>query len=185
MNRAQTILTATFLLLALLAVPGTAAAQDDTMDQAGILDLFQPDGSTELQFQGNLALALNDDLPNFGVAVANYGKFITEHQEVGGRALLFVADDADGDIDFSGAAGPFYRYNFLTGEIAPYVGAAVTASFGDFTPGDVLLELEGGSRFFLDRNLAFTVAGTLNYDVDESELREVLNIFFGFSYFWQ
>jgi hypothetical protein len=37
----------------------------------------------------------------------------------------------------------------------------------------------------VDRSTAFTVAGTLNYDVDANDFSDVLNVFFGFSHFWE
>ncbi len=185
MNRTQKLITLACCWLAFVALPGVAFAQDDDPEEEPVFDLFRSTGVTELQLQGSLGLATDDDATNFGQVEAIYGWFFTENQEVGGRAKLRIFDDRDGDLDFSGVVGPFYRYNFLSGEIVPYVGAALEASFGDAFTGDVLLEVEGGSRFFLDRNTAFTVAASVYYDVDASELSDVLNVFFGFSHFWQ
>jgi hypothetical protein len=180
------MLPSIFLCLALVIVPGAASAQEDVAEEAPVFDLFQSTGVTELQLQGTLLLALDDDKANnAGLAQGSYGWFFTERQEVGGSATVIVFDDPGGDLDFAGSAGPFYRFNFQSGEIMPYVGAALAATFGDFTQGDVQLQLEGGARFFVDRSTAFTVAGTLNYDVDANDFSDVLNVFFGFSHFWE
>jgi hypothetical protein len=141
----------------------------------------QEQGDTELQLQGSLSLGLDDEFDNAGSANAIYGLFFTERQEVGGA--LRVNFNSDGDL--SGAAGPFYRYNFPTsGKAVPYVGAAVAATFGEYQGGDIQLDLEGGSRWFLARNMAFTLSGLYSYDVDASEFADRLAVLFGFSYLW-
>jgi hypothetical protein len=141
----------------------------------------QEQGDTELQLQGSLSLGLDDEFKNAGSANAIYGRFFTERQEIGGA--LRVNFNSDGDL--SGAAGPFYRYNFLTGgKTVPYVGAAVAATFGEYQGGDIQLDLEGGARWFLARNMAFTLSGLYSYDVDASEFADRLAVLFGFSYLW-
>jgi hypothetical protein len=140
----------------------------------------QQAGDTELQLQGSLSLSLDDDVQDSGSVFVNYGWFFTDRQEVG--ASVFASIFEDGDV--GGFGGPFYRYNFVSGTTVPYVGAAVGATFGDFSTGDVLLTLEGGVRWFLQRNIAFTLAGSTNYDVDASELQDRLQVLFGFSYIW-
>ena len=140
----------------------------------------QQAGDTELQLQGSLSLSLDDEVQDSGSVFVNYGRFFTDRQEAG--VSVFASIFEDGDI--GGFGGPFYRYNFASGKTVPYVGAALGATFGDFSTGDVLLTLEGGVRWFLQRNIAFTLAGNTNYDVDESELQDRLQVLFGFSYVW-
>lgn len=141
----------------------------------------QEQGDTELQLQGSLSLALDDEFEDSGSANAIYGRFFTQQQEIGGALRLNF--NSDGDL--SGSVGPFYRYNFLTsGKAVPYVGAAVAATFGEYQGGDVQLDLEGGSRWFLARNMAFTLSGLYSYDVDASEFADRLTVLFGFSYLW-
>lgn len=141
----------------------------------------QETGDTELQLQGSLSLSFSDDIDDSGTANAIYGRFFTDRQEVGGILRTSITEDGD----LGGAVGPFYRYNFgMRGKAVPYVGAAVVASFGEYRGGDVQLDLEGGSRWFLDRNMAFTLSGVYSYDVDSSEFSKVLEVLFGFSYFW-
>ena len=140
----------------------------------------QEAGDTELQLQGSLSLGLSDEVQDVGSVFVNYGRFFTDRQEVGGSVALFIIEDGD----VGGFGGPFYRYNFASGTTVPYIGAAAGASFGDYSTGDVLLTFEGGVRWFLQRNIAFTLAGSTNYDVDESELADQLQVLFGFSHIW-
>lgn len=141
----------------------------------------QEGGDTELQLQGSLTLGLSEERNDSGTVNVVYGRFFTENQEIGGTVRAFIS----GDGDLAGAAGPFYRYNFLSGgKTVPYVGASVVGTFGEYSGGDVELDLEGGARWFLDRNMAFSLSGLYTYDVDASEFSEVLQVLFGFSYFW-
>lgn len=141
----------------------------------------QQKGDTELQFQGALRLSFDDDVDDQGTLTASWGRFFTDNQEVG--AAILTQFDSDGDL--AGYGGPFYRYNFIgRDDVVPYVGAASFFSFGDIGAGDVLLTGEGGVRWFLERNIAFSVAGVAYYDVDESDLADFLTVQFGFSYFW-
>jgi hypothetical protein len=142
----------------------------------------QEKGDTELQLQGSLSLALDEDLDDSGTVNVLFGRFFTRGQEIGAT----VRADISGDGDVGGAAGPFYRYNFLTGgKTVPYLGAAAVATFGENQGGgDVQLDLEGGSRWFLSRNMAFTLSGVYSYDVDASEFADRLRVLFGFSYLW-
>lgn len=141
----------------------------------------QQEGDRELQIQGSLSLATSSELEHSGGANLAYGRFFTDRQEWGVTAA--AAFRQDGDI--GGTAGPFYRYNFGTGATVPFVGAAAVASFGDEGFGDnALLTAEGGVRFFLDRNRAFTVTGQTLYSIDESEFADSINVLFGFSVFW-
>lgn len=151
-----------------LLAAGPAAAQQEA-------------GDTELQLQGSLNLAFSDDFEDTGTVNALYGRFLTDRQEVGATVGAFFVSDGD----LAGVAGPFYRYNFLSdGKAVPYVGAAVLATFGEYTGGDVQLDLEGGARWFLDRNAAFSLAGRYSYDVDASDFADRLQVLFGFSYLW-
>jgi len=141
----------------------------------------QQEGDTELQLQGSLRLATSSDFEHSGGANVTYGRFVTDRQEWGVTATATFTEDGD----LGGTAGPFYRYNFGTGETVPFVGAAAVASFGDDSFGDnALLSAEGGVRFFLDRNRAFTVTGQTFYSIEESEFADSLNVLFGFSVFW-
>jgi hypothetical protein len=137
-------------------------------------------GDTELQVQGSLSLALNDDFDNSGSVTVNYGRFFKARQEAGISTFAIFNDDGD----LAGFGGPFYRYNFSDGKTVPYVGAALGVAFGDYAVGDSLLTLEGGVRWFLERNIAFSLAATTNYDIDESEIADRLQLLFGFSYVW-
>jgi hypothetical protein len=137
-------------------------------------------GDTELQVQGSLSLGLDDEFDDSGSVSVNYGRFFRARQEAG--VTVFGTFNSDGDI--AGFGGPFYRYNFSDGKTVPYVGAALGLAFGDYAVGDSLLNFEGGVRWFLERNIAFTLAGSTNYDVEESEFADRLQILFGFSYVW-
>lgn len=140
----------------------------------------QTAGDSELQLQGSLTLGLNGDVPDNGSVFLNYGRFFTDRQEVGVSVFTFIINDGD----FAGFGGPFYRYNFSSGKTVPYVGAAAAAPFGEFATGDILLTFEGGVRWFLERNIAFTLAANSNYDVDASDFSDQLQVLFGFSYVW-
>jgi hypothetical protein len=141
----------------------------------------QERGDGEFQLQGSLNLGISGDVDDSGTINLLYGRFLTEHQEVGGTIGTFINSSGD----WSGFGGPFYRYNFTNdGKLVPYAGGALTATFGDFSQSDYLLSLEGGARYFVNRNTAFTVAGTYYYDVDASEFADYLQVLFGFSYVW-
>lgn len=140
----------------------------------------QEPGDTELQLQGSSSLSLDDEVPDNGSVLVTYGRFLTDRQEVGAS----ISAGIFGNGDISGSIGPFYRYNFATGTTVPYVGASAVTAFGESSTGDVLLRFEGGVRWFLQRNVAFTLGGTTDYDVDRSELSDRLQVLFGFSYLW-
>jgi len=143
----------------------------------------QKKGDSELQLQGSLTIGMSNDFPDFGLVNVRFGRFLTDRQEVGGTLLGVFS----GDGDIGGMGGPFWRFNFTTNsKTVPYVGAAVQGGFGDFySDSDVLATLEGGVRWFLQRNMAFTVGAQMDYDVDESEFVDYLGVLFGFSYFWE
>jgi hypothetical protein len=156
------------LLIVALATALPAAAQ-------------QQKGDSELQLQGSLKLATSSDFEHSGGVNVNYGRFFTDRQEWG--VTVSGAFLPDGDV--AGFGGPFYRYNFSSGDVVPFVGGALGASFGEGAIGDgVQLAAEGGVRFFLDRSKAFTVTGQTYYSVDNSELADTFDVLFGFSVFW-
>ena len=151
------------VLVCALAIPVPGLAQ-------------QASGDTELQIQGSLNLGGKEES---GSVYLSYGRFFSDRQEAG---LSVTGYTISGDL--AGFGGPFYRYNFSNEDVVPYVGAAAGSSFGDFAGGDLLLTFEGGIRFFLSRNSAFSVAAVTNYSVEESEVLDGLNLVFGFSYLW-
>jgi hypothetical protein len=141
----------------------------------------QEQGDSEFQLQGSLNLGISGDVDDSGTINLLYGRFFTKNQEVGGTVGTFINSSGD----WSGVAGPFYRYNFTSdGKLVPYAGAALTATFGDYSNSDYLLSLEGGARYFVSRSTAFTVAGTYYYDVDAADFADYLQVLFGFSYVW-
>jgi hypothetical protein len=126
-------------------------------------------------------MGISGDAQDSGAANLIYGRFLTNKQEVGGTVGAFINSNGD----WSGVGGPFYRYNFVSGgKLVPYTGVEATTTFGQYAGGDVLLNLEGGFRYFVNRNTAFTVAGSYQYDVDASDFADYLQVFFGFSYVW-
>jgi len=148
---------------------------------AGPVLAQQEQGDSELQFQGSLFLGISGDAQDSGAVQLIYGRFLTDKQEVGGTVGAFINSNGD----WAGVGGPFYRYNFVSsGKLIPYAGAAATTTFGEYAGGDVLLNLEGGFRYFVNRSTAFTVAGSYQYDVDASDFADYLQVFFGFSYVW-
>ncbi len=140
----------------------------------------QQQGDTELQFQGTLSIGISGGAQDFGAVAINWGRFVTDSHEFGvSGAALF---DEEGDV--FGVGGPFWRLNFGSGTAVPYIGLSAYTSFGDES-GDIFGNVEAGSRWFLKRNVAFSLAGTVLYDFDESDFGDNLNILFGFSYFWE
>lgn len=140
----------------------------------------QEAGDTELQLQGTISISNTDGGTDSGGVSATYGRFLTLRQEVGGNITGFLDEEGD----FGGTVGPFYRFNFSNENIVPYVGAAATTTFGDFGGDDnLLLNLEGGVRFFLDRKTAFTIQG-LTYQSDNQDFGDHLFIILGFSHLW-
>ncbi len=140
----------------------------------------QQKGDTEFQRQGTLSIGISGDTQDFGAVAINWGRFVTDANEFGipGAALL----DENGDV--FGVGGPFWRLNFGSGTTVPYIGLSAYASFGEES-GDIFGNVEAGSRWFLKRNIAFSLAGTILYDFDQSEFGDNLNVLFGFSYFWE
>jgi hypothetical protein len=140
----------------------------------------QGTGDTELQLQGNLSVGgSGEDSGSVGVQI---GRFFTEYQEIGLTA--FGTFQSNGK--FGGFGGPYYRYNFSTGNVVPYLGVSAGSTFGNFSSGgtSTIASAEGGARFFLDRKTAFTVAATKTYFFKQKEFDKGLTIQFGFSYLW-
>jgi hypothetical protein len=140
----------------------------------------QEKGDTELQFQGSVSLSTKSGKDSTGSVDVNWGRFITERQEAG--LTVFTLFINNGDV--AGFGGPFWRMNLGTGKMVPYIGASAAASFGDFTTGSALVNLEGGVRWFLARNAAFTLGGLYTYDVSERKFADSVQVLFGFSYLW-
>lgn len=155
------------LTAAMLIMAGPALAQ-------------QEKGDTELQFQGSVSLSTKSGKDSSGSIDVNWGRFITDRQEAG--LTVFTLFINKGDL--AGFGGPFWRMNLGTGRMVPYVGASAAASFGDFTTGSTLVNLEGGVRWFLARNSAFTLGGLYTYDVSERKFADSVQVLFGFSYLW-
>ena len=162
-------LTQTLALVLTLALAGNAAGQ-------------QEKGDNEIQIQGSLNLDLGGDAEDSGVVIFNWGRFFTDNQEAG--LTLLTNFDSSGDL--AGIGGPFWRMNFGSGKRVPFIGVAATTNFSDSdVSSDFLLTLEGGMRWFLERNLAFSLSGRTNYDIDRSDFDDRLQVLFGFSYFWR
>ena len=136
----------------------------------------QEKGDSELQLQGSLTVGGDVDT---GSVFLTWGRFLTRTQELG----VSVAGFFDSSGDLFGVGGPFWRINLGSGKTVPYLGVAAFADFGGFTSGDVVINAEAGVRWFLQRNMAFTVAGSTFYDLDASEFDDRVQILFGFSYF--
>ena len=148
---------------------------------AGVAAGQQQKGDSELQIQGSLTLDFNSGGQDNGTVSLTWGRFFTDNQEAG---LIVTSNVVNGDL--LGNGGPFWRFNFGSGKTVPYFGLAATTNFGDFDgSGDILLDLEGGIRWFIQRNIAFSLAGRTSYDVDRSDLDDQLQVLFGFSYFWK
>ena len=139
-------------------------------------------GKNELLLQGSVTLNFDSDSDDTGSAAISWGRFFTNNQQAGLVALTFF--DSDGDL--AGSGGPFWRYNFGDSETVPFLGVAATTAFSDSDiSGDFLITFEGGVRWFLERNMAFSLSGQTSYDTDASEFNDRLQVLFGFSYFWE
>ena len=155
-------------LAGLIAVSMPGAAQQVT-------------GDTELQLQGSLSLATSSAKDSSGTVDVRYGRFLTDLQQAGFETSLQVT----GHNKVGGYGGPFYRYNFSTGKLVPYIGATAAVAFGhsDFGKGG-RFNAEGGFRYFLDRRTAFTAAGTTGYSFDSHTWDKGVQVLFGFSHLW-
>lgn len=144
----------------------------------------QGTGDTEFQAQGTLSLATSGQASSTGGASVLLGRFFTDFQEAGGMLTTTIY----GQNKLSGSAGVFYRYNFSTGQIVPYVGAAGSESFNsDKAAGSstgLLLNFEGGFRYFVDRRTAFSVEAMEGYSTKNKEFGKQLTVLFGFSRLW-
>lgn len=140
----------------------------------------QTAGSSEFQLQGSLDIDTSGDVGTSGSVTALWGRFLTDHHQIGASAFALVFED-----DVFGFGGPFYRYNFSTEKTVPYLGAAAATSFGESGPSDdLLITLEAGVRYFLDRDTAFSVAAVAEYGTDSQEFSDRLRLVFGFSRLW-
>jgi hypothetical protein len=141
----------------------------------------QRTGDTELQLQGNLSVAGSGDQDNSGSVSVILGHFFTDLQEIGADVTgTFVANGK-----FVGSVAPFYRYNFSTGKIVPYLGVTAGTTFGNTGGGtSTLASVEVGARFFVDSKTAFTVNTGKSYFFKQKEFDPGLNIAFGFSHLW-
>ena len=137
-------------------------------------------GDIELQLQGTLTIGLESGVDDSGSAFLNIGRFATNSHEFG----VSVLGTFNSDGDLGGFGGPFWRCNFGRSKTVPFIGVAAYTSFGDSSGSDFLVNLEGGIRWYLERNMAFSLSGTTFYDVDESDFVDSLNVLFGFSYFF-
>jgi hypothetical protein len=140
----------------------------------------QQRGDTELQFQGSLSLSTESAGNDSGSAGVNWGRFFTDQQEAG--VTVFTFFNSSGDL--SGYGGPFWRLNLGRGKTVPFVGTSAAVTFGDFSSGDSIVNLEGGVRWFLSRSAAFTLGGLYTYDVKEEDFSDSMQVLFGFSYLW-
>jgi hypothetical protein len=142
----------------------------------------QGSGDTELQLQGSLSVGASGDQKDHGTVNAQIGRFFTEYQEIG----LGVIGSFQSDGKFGGSASPYYRYNFSTGKVVPYLGVSAGTTFGTNSSGgtSTIASGEGGARFFVDRKTAFTVSATKMYFFKQKEFDKGLTIQFGFSHLW-
>lgn len=143
----------------------------------------QGSGDTELQLQGILSIGGSGSHKDSGSVDVQLGRFFTEYQEIG----LNVRGNFTGDGKFGGAGGPYYRYNFSTGSVVPYLGVSAGSTFGtssNFEGTSTIAQGEGGARFFLNRTTAFTVSATKQYAFKQKEFDKGLTIQFGFSHLW-
>ena len=154
---------------------------------AGMLVISNPGyaqqgrGDNEIQVQGTLSIGTSSNQSDFGAVEGKYGRFVTANQQVGVEVTAFLLDQHK----LAGYGGPFYRYNFSTGKVVPYLGVAAAASFGSFGTGKGgRLDFEGGFRYFLDRRTAFTAAATTAYTFDDHSFGKDLEFLFGFSHLW-
>ncbi|HSS49999.1 MAG TPA: hypothetical protein VLX28_13770 [Thermoanaerobaculia bacterium] len=140
----------------------------------------QGTGDTELQFQGSLTVGGSGD--DNGTVNVQLGRFFTDYQEIGITGIGSFQSDGK----FGGFGGPYYRYNFSTGNVVPYLGVSAGSTFGTFSSAGTttIASGEGGARFFLDRKTAFTVSATKLYFFKQKEFDKGLTIQFGFSHLW-
>ena len=138
----------------------------------------QSSGDTELQLQGNVHVGGSGDQDS-GSVNGRLGRFFTDYQEIG----LDATGTFQADGKFGGSGGAFYRYNFSTGNIVPYLGASAGSTFGQGQTSTIA-KAEAGVRFFVDRKTAFTVETTKTYFFKTKEYDKGLTIQFGFSHLW-
>lgn len=134
-----------------------------------------------MQLQGSLNVG--GDFGDSGSVSALLGRFFTDYQEFG---LNVTGSYATGG-GFFGSGGPYYRYNFSTGTVVPYLGISVESTFGDAFGGigtTTLFTGEGGVRYFVDRHTAFTVSAVKSYLVKSKEFDKSVVFTFGFSHLW-
>lgn len=140
-------------------------------------------GDREIQVQGSLSLKTSGEGSNSGNVTVTRGQFLTDLQEVG----VSINPGLSGSKDYNATLGAFYRYNFSTSQIVPYVGASVGFTYihaagRNFTSGTLTPEV--GVRYFVDRRTAFNVSAANNYSTKEKEFDKHITIQFGFSHFW-
>lgn len=115
---------------------------------------------------------IQNDNFQFGILNAKFGRFFSDHLEVGLKPEIQIGGGGDITI-FNLGAGLYSTYNFLTadGKMLPYLGADVSGKGGqivndidsdlDIYTGQVDVGLYAGLKYFFNERVNFDVS--LNY----------------------
>jgi hypothetical protein len=155
---------------------------------AGVLAISNPAyaqqgrGDNEVQLQASLTIGTSSSQNNSGSVNAGYGYFFTDLQQIGADVTVSIFNQNK----LAGYGGPFYRYNFSTGKVVPYLGLSAAAAFGSQGNGKgALVNGEAGVRYFLDRRTALTASATTAYSFDQKAFTKNIVVLVGFSHLWK
>lgn len=133
----------------------------------------QEKGDVELEFLGSLTTTVGaEEGSGFGVIQSKLGRFVTDQWQLGAFPSLEVRFAA-GTTDTKLGGGLFAVYSFLRPDAmtAPYAGASfyksdVTAGFG---ANDYWTGVNGGLKFYMDRNIALDMGGNYLFSLSGIE----------------
>jgi hypothetical protein len=144
-------------LLLCLLVPSTASAQQEA-------------GDIELQLSGS---AFTTTESSFTIVNTNakLGKYFTRALEFGVTTSLNATFSENTDASYSGTAGGFVNYSFLSGDATtvPYLGAQYSKNLDSgFDQNKGSAGINGGFKFYINRRTAFDLGGNYLFPLEEA-----------------
>lgn len=147
----------------------------------------QEQGDVELEFLGSLHTTVGtEDASGLGIIQTKVGRFVTDRWQLGAFPSLEV-QFARGTTDTRIGGGLFAVYSYLrpNAMTVPYGGASLykrdlTAGFG---ASDYWTGVNGGLKFYVDRNIAIDVGGNYLFSLSGAD-GQLLIMQAGLSFFF-
>ncbi|MBK1695888.1 hypothetical protein [Rhodovibrio salinarum] len=149
------------LLVAALALPGTALAQ--TGDQ----EPGPKQGDWEITLSGNGTS--NNDFDNHQIGISgSVGNYVTDNILLGARQSINFADLEDDD-QVNAATRGFIDYVFDLGRFRPYIGASFGGIYGDNVNDSFATGPEAGLKYYADNNTFIFVQSEYQFTFSNAE----------------